>query len=70
MVRFQQYQYWAVYQLHEETFTKNVKPEILNTDQGTQVTSDIFATNVLCNGVKSSMYGKVRNIDNAFIERH
>lgn len=44
-------------------------PEIINTDQGSQYTSDVFTEAVLSKGVKLSMDGKGRAIDNAFIER-
>ena len=45
------------------------KPEIINTDQGSQFTSKIFANYVLSQGIRLSMDGKGRAIDNAFIER-
>ena len=44
-------------------------PEIINTDQGSQYTSEIFVTTVLSNNIKLSMDGKGRAIDNVFIER-
>lgn len=44
-------------------------PEIINTDQGSQYTSEIFTREVLSNGIKLSMDGKGRAIDNVFIER-
>lgn len=44
-------------------------PEILNTDQGSQFTSDDFVYRVLNNGIKLSMDGKGRAIDNIYIER-
>ena len=53
----------------QEAFAKHGKPEILNTDQGAQFTSDVFTTAVLSAGVKLSMDGKGRATDNAFIER-
>ena len=45
-------------------------PEILNTDQGSQFTSTVFTECVIrtC-GIKLSMDGKGRAIDNIFIER-
>lgn len=46
------------------------KPEILNTDQGSQFTSDIFSDYILEElKIKLSMDGKGRATDNAFIER-
>lgn len=44
-------------------------PEIINTDQGSQFTSEEFTSTVLGNGIKLSMDGKGRAIDNIFIER-
>lgn len=44
-------------------------PEILNTDQGSQFTSELFRKWVLDNCIKPSMDGKGRAIDNIFIER-
>lgn len=44
-------------------------PEIVNTDQGSQFTSEVFSGFVLKNGIRLSMDGKGRATDNAFIER-
>ncbi|WP_423928334.1 IS3 family transposase [Candidatus Palauibacter sp.] len=44
-------------------------PEILNTDQGSQFTSEAFADRVLDAGVAFSMDGRGRFLDNIFIER-
>ena len=44
-------------------------PEILNTDQGAQFTSEAFAARVLGAGVAFSMDGRGRFLDNIFIER-
>ena len=44
-------------------------PEIFNTDQGSQFTSQIFTQVNLGHGVKISMDGKGRFMDNIFIER-
>jgi len=44
-------------------------PEIINTDQGSQYTAEVFTNAVLSKGVKLSMDGKGRATDNAFIER-
>ena len=44
-------------------------PEILNTDQGSQFTSEAFAERVLGAGVAFSMDGRGRFLDNIFIER-
>ena len=45
------------------------KPQILNTDQGSQFTSDIFTQNLKDHDILISMDGKGRAIDNIFIER-
>jgi putative transposase len=45
------------------------KPEIFNTDQGSQFTSQIFVQKVLGNQIKLSMDSKGRALDNIFIER-
>lgn len=53
----------------EEAIELHGTPEIINTDQGSQFTSDVFASYVLNQGISLSMDGKGRAIDNAFIER-
>jgi putative transposase len=45
------------------------KPEILNTDQGSQFTCEAWITMVESNGIKVSMDGKGRWADNVIIER-
>lgn len=49
------------------------KPQIINSDQGSQFTSDeyqrLFKDGQPCEGVRISMDGKGRAIDNVFIER-
>jgi len=52
-----------------ETIDKYGKPEIFNTDQGSQYTSDLFVNLLKENEIKISMDGKGRAIDNIFIER-
>jgi putative transposase len=44
-------------------------PEIFNTDQGCQFTSAEFTQPLLAAGVKLSMDGKGRCLDNVFVER-
>ena len=55
----------------EEAISIYGKPDIINTDQGSQFTSTVFTDYVLgdLEGVKLSMDGKGRATDNAFIER-
>lgn len=45
------------------------KPDIFNSDQGCQFTSEAFTGRLLDNGIRISMDGKRRWIDNVFIER-
>jgi putative transposase len=44
-------------------------PEIFNTDQGSQFTCDDFLVPLLARGVKVSMDGRGRALDNIFVER-
>ena len=53
----------------EEAIAVYGPPEIFNTDQGAQFTSSAFTEVVERNGVKISMDGKGRWLDNVFIER-
>ena len=53
----------------EEAFMLHGRPEIFNTDQGSQFTSFDFTTVLKENGIKISMDGKGRWMDNVFIER-
>ena len=45
------------------------KPEIFNTDQGSQFTSDDFTSRLLDSAIRISMDGRGRALDNIFIER-
>lgn len=45
------------------------KPEIFNTDQGSQFTSDAFTGRLLSEGIRISMDGKGRALDNVVVER-
>ncbi len=51
------------------TLEKYGKPEIFNTDQGSQYASDIHTKLLLDNEIAISMDGKGRALDNIFIER-
>jgi putative transposase len=53
----------------EEAMTKFGKPTIFNTDQGSQFTSPRFTTTLTGAGIKVSMDGRGRWMDNVFIER-
>jgi putative transposase len=48
---------------------KRGRPEIFNTDQGSQFTSNVFTQALEGAGVRVSMDGRGRAIDNIFIER-
>jgi putative transposase len=56
-------------QLVEEATEMHGKPEIINSDQGSQFTSMEYTEMLLSKGIKISMDGKGRAIDNIFIER-
>lgn len=51
------------------TIARYGKPEIFNTDQGSQFTSEGFVGILLQHGIKVSMDGKGRALDNIFVER-
>ncbi len=53
----------------EEALSGNEKPEILNTDQGSQFTSQAFTARLKQEGIGISMDGKGRWRDNVFVER-
>jgi len=53
----------------EDAIAKYGRPEIFNSDQGCQFTSDDFTGVLKANGIKISMDGKGRWMDNVFIER-
>lgn len=52
-----------------EAIKKHGVPEMFNTDQGSQFTSEIFINTLKNNTIQISMDGKGRAIDNIFIER-
>ena len=53
----------------EEALTKHGKPEIFNTDQGSQFTCEAFTDVLRRNDIKISMDGKGAWRDNVFVER-
>ncbi len=53
----------------EEALAKYGKPEIFNTDQGSQFTSEAFTGRLKAAGITISMDGKGRWCDNVFVER-
>jgi putative transposase len=53
----------------EEALARFGKPDIFNTDQGSQFTSAAFTSTLESAGIKVSMDGRGRWMDNVFIER-
>jgi putative transposase len=53
----------------EEALERFPAPDIFNTDQGAQFTSDAFTGRLLAAGIRISMDGRGRCIDNIFVER-
>src|SRR5438132_5032718 len=53
----------------EEALCRYGRPEIFNTDQGSQFTSDNFTGTLKRHGITISMDGKGRCMDNIFVER-
>jgi putative transposase len=54
------------YELLEHTIEQYGRPEIFNTDQGSQFTSDDFVYRVINHGIKLSMDGRGRALDNIY----
>src|SRR5204863_594597 len=53
----------------EEALSRYGRPDIFNTDQGSQFTSDDFTGTLKRHGIMISMDGKGRCMDNVFVER-
>jgi len=53
----------------EEALARHGAPEIFNTDQGSQFTSEDFTDPLLERGIRISMDGRGRWMDNVFVER-
>lgn len=53
----------------DEALSFGRKPEIFNSDQGSQFTSDEFTERLLGSGIQISMDGKGRALDNVIVER-
>ena len=56
-------------QVLKDCLAKYGKPEIFNTDQGSQFTANIFLEVLIEKQIRISMDGKGRALDNVFIER-
>jgi putative transposase len=53
----------------EEAMQRYGRPEIFNTDQGSQFTAEAFTSLLKRNGIRISMDGRGRALDNVFVER-
>ena len=53
----------------EDALARHGKPDIFNTDQGSQFTGQAFTGVLACNGIAISMDGKGAWRDNVFVER-
>jgi putative transposase len=53
----------------EDALRRHGRPEIFNTDQGSQFTSEVFTGVLLAAGIAISMDGRGRALDNIFVER-
>jgi putative transposase len=53
----------------QDAFERYGKPEIFNSDQGVQFTCEAFITTLSAQGIRISMDGKGRCLDNIFCER-
>ena len=60
---------WRLSNTMEEALAKYGKPGIFNTDQGSQFTSFAFTNVLRTKGIRISMDGRGRWLDNVFIER-
>lgn len=56
-------------EVYQDAINEFGAPDILNTDQGSQFTSPVFTKISQDNGIKISMDGKGRALDNSYIER-
>lgn len=65
-------QAWAAdisYAALEAALTTGRRPEIFNTDQGAQFTSELFTDVLEAHEIRISMDGRGRCLDNVFVER-
>ena len=53
----------------EDALRAHGRPEVFNTDQGSQFTSEAFTGVLLREGIAISMDGRGRALDNIFVER-
>jgi len=55
--------------LIKDCITNNEKPEIINSDQASQISSELWVNKLKENEIRISMDGKGRALDNIYIER-
>lgn len=60
---------WLCRDVLDAALASNAQPEIFNTDQGSQFTSQLFLARLKERKIRISMDGRGRALDNAFIER-
>ena len=60
---------WLCREVLDAALATNAQPEIFNTDQGSQFTSQLFLAPLKERNIRISMDGRGRALDNAFIER-
>jgi putative transposase len=60
---------WLSREALDGALSGDMKPEIFNTDQGSQFTSRLFVAPLIERKISISMDGRGRALDNAFIER-
>ena len=60
---------WFCIEALDEALSRYGRPEIFNTDQGSQFTSEAFTGRLKEEGIQISMDGKGRWCDNVFVER-
>jgi putative transposase len=60
---------WLCREVLDAALANNAQPQIFNTDQGSQFTSQLFLAPLKDRGIRISMDGRGRALDNAFIER-
>lgn len=61
--------YGLLYRRLNDTIDEHGAPEIFNTDQGSQFTSEDFTAVLIKHGIQVSMDGKGRWADNVLVER-
>lgn len=55
--------------LLKDSMAEHGRPEVINSDQGSQFTSELWTSTLKDHGIRISMDGKGRALDNVYIER-